>query len=63
MPFQVGGYLEEYTDFTFTTVRRAGHEAPYTGTCGVQPAGTGRRVASREPWQPRMRISGGRPCS
>ncbi|PRW58008.1 serine carboxypeptidase-like 34 [Chlorella sorokiniana] len=28
---QVGGYLEEYEDFTFVTVRRAGHEAPYTG--------------------------------
>ena len=28
---QVGGYLEECQDFTFATVRHAGHEAPYTG--------------------------------
>ncbi|PSC75722.1 serine carboxypeptidase-like 28 [Micractinium conductrix] len=27
---QVGGYFEEYEGFTFATVRRAGHEAPYT---------------------------------
>lgn len=27
---QVGGYLDEYADFTFLTLRRAGHEAPYT---------------------------------
>lgn len=36
---QVGGYLEEYEDFTFATVRKAGHEAPYTGkpcTAGAQ---------------------------
>ena len=28
---QVGGCLDEYEDFSFATVRRAGHEAPYTG--------------------------------
>lgn len=32
---QVGGDLEEYQDFTFLTLRRAGHEAPYTGGGGA----------------------------
>ena len=48
---QVGGYLEEYADFTFATVRRAGHEAPYTGREG-EAGGAGGQAPPFSPLSP-----------
>lgn len=46
---QVGGDLEEYQDFTFLTLRRAGHEAPYTGGGGRAATAAAAPVAAACP--------------